>query len=171
MFSVVESCITASLYLQPSIKCPLNGHTLAGMSSIGGDRCDEGVKLILFLLELFHQALNCPLCKSLALTSLPVAHQTVHNAQTGIIASWGVGDWHLKFCLWLFFLRLYTGDTVSHHQEAGTKTIITDHRCAVLMAGESQTSSWENVKRSERRAQYVRFWLLRTANTSFLSLF
>lgn len=31
---------TAS-HLQPSIQCPLDGYTLAGMGPIGGDSCDE----------------------------------------------------------------------------------------------------------------------------------
>lgn len=87
-----------SCHLQPSIKCPLNGHTLAGVGPIGGDSCDEGVKLIFFLLQLLHQALDGPLGKSLALTALSVTHQTVHNAQAGIIACGCVGDGHLAVC-------------------------------------------------------------------------
>lgn len=89
----------ASPYLQPSIKCPLNGHTLAGMGSIGGDSCDEGVKLVFFLFQLFHQTLDGPFGERLALTTLPVTHQAVHNAQAGIVAGRCVGDGHLDFWL------------------------------------------------------------------------
>jgi len=94
-------------YLQSSIESPLNGHTLAGMGPVGGDSSDEGVKLILFLLQFLHQALNGPLGKRLALTTLSVTHQAVHNAQAGIIAGRCVGDRHLDFSLSLHFLRIY----------------------------------------------------------------
>lgn len=86
-------------HLQTSIKCPLNGHTLAGMSPVGGDGCDEGVKLVFLLFQLFHQALDGPLGKRLALTTLPVTHQAVHDAQAGIVAGRCVGDGHLDFLL------------------------------------------------------------------------
>lgn len=88
-----------SSHLQPSIKCPLNSHTLAGMGTIGCDSCDEGVKLIFFLLQLFHQALDGSLGKGLALTTLSVTHQAVHNAQACIVAGGCVGDGHLDLSL------------------------------------------------------------------------
>lgn len=88
-----------SSHLQTSIKCPLNGHTLAGMSPVGSDCCDEGVELVFLLFQLFHQALNGSLGKRLALTSLSVTHQAVHNAQAGIVAGRCVGNGHLDFFL------------------------------------------------------------------------
>lgn len=134
-----SSCIVVALsYLQPSIKCPLNGHTLAGMGSVGGDSCDEGVKLIFFLLQLFHQALNGPLGKSLTLTTLSVAHQTVHNAQAGVVAGRSVGDRHFEFLSLTALSENMYVDTVSHHQEAGEKTIFTGlikSQSAVIVAG------------------------------------
>lgn len=65
------------------------------MGPIGGDGCDEGVELVFFLLQLFHQALDGPLGKRLALTALSVTHQAVHDAQAGVIAGRRVGDGHL----------------------------------------------------------------------------
>ena len=81
-------------YLQPSVQRPLNSHTLAGMSPVGGDGRDEGVELVLLLFQLFHQALDGPFGKRLALPSLPVAHQAVHDAQAGVAAGGGVDDGH-----------------------------------------------------------------------------
>lgn len=88
-----------SSHLQPSIKCPLNGHTLAGVGPIGSDSRDEGVELVFLLLQLFHQALDGPLGKRLALTALSVTHQAVHNAQAGIVAGRCASDGHLDFRL------------------------------------------------------------------------
>lgn len=89
----------ASPYLQTPVKCSLNGNTLAGMGSIGGNGSNEGVQLIFFLFQLFHQTLDGPFGKGFALTSLSVAHQAVHNAQAGVIASRCVGDRHFDFWL------------------------------------------------------------------------
>lgn len=88
-------------YLQPPVQCPLDGDTLAGMGPVGGDSSDERVQLILLLLQLFHQALDGPLGKGFALTTLPVAHQAVHDAQAGVIAGRRVGDGHAGFRAWL----------------------------------------------------------------------
>lgn len=86
-------------HLQSSIQRPLNGHTLAGMSAVGGDSCDEGVKLVFFFLQFLHQALDGPLGKCLTFSPLSVAHEAVHNAQAGIVAGRRVGDGHLDFCV------------------------------------------------------------------------
>lgn len=67
-------------YLQASIKGPLNGHTLAGVGTVGSDGCDEGVELILLLFQFLHQALDGSFCKCLALATLSVAHQAVDDA-------------------------------------------------------------------------------------------
>lgn len=75
------------------------------MGPVGGDGRDEGVKLVFFLLQLFHQALDGSLGERLALATLSVTHQAVHDAQTGVVAGGCVGDGHLDFCLWLHFLR------------------------------------------------------------------
>lgn len=84
-----------SSHLQPSIKCPLNGHTLARVSPIGGDSCNERVKFVFFLLQLLHQALDGALGKRLALAALPVTHEAVYNAEAGIVAGRSIGDGHL----------------------------------------------------------------------------
>lgn len=119
-FIFMYPCVTS--YLQPSIQRPLNGHTLAGMGSIGGNGRDEGVELVFFLLEFLHQALDGPLCERLALAALPVTHQAVHDAQTGVVARRCVGDGHGDFlcldCVTFFRLLYYVIHTVSHNQEA-----------------------------------------------------
>lgn len=80
------------LYLQAPIQSSLYGYTLARMSSVGGDCCDEGIKLVLFLLQLLDKTLDGSLGEAFALSSLPVAHQAVHNAQTGIVTCGSVRD-------------------------------------------------------------------------------
>lgn len=77
-------------YLQASIKRPLDGDTLAGVNSVGGDGGDERVQLVLLLLQLLYQALYGTLGKALVLTALSVAHEAVHDAQAGIVAVGGV---------------------------------------------------------------------------------
>lgn len=67
-------------HLQPSVQGPLNGHTLAGVGTVGRDSCDEGVELIFLLLQLLHQALDGAFCKRLTLAPLSVAHQAVDDA-------------------------------------------------------------------------------------------
>lgn len=67
------------------------------MGPISRDSGDERVKLIFFLLQLFHQAFNGPLGKRLALAPLPVTHQAVHDAQASIVAGRRVCDGHLDF--------------------------------------------------------------------------
>lgn len=69
------------------------------MGPVGGDGRDEGVELVFFLLQLFHQALDGSLGERLALAALSVTHQAVHDAQTGVIAGGCVGNGHLDFCL------------------------------------------------------------------------
>lgn len=111
-------------HLQPPIKRPLNGHTFAGMGPVGGNSCYKRVQLVFFLLQLFHQAFYGPLGEGLALTTLSVAHQAVHNAQAGIVAGRRVGDGHFGFYLGLHFLRACMLLTVSHNQEAGAKAVL-----------------------------------------------
>lgn len=113
----------ASPYLQTPVQCSLNGHTLAGMGSIGGNGSNEGVELVFFLFQLFHQALDGPLGKGFALTSLSVAHQAVHNAQAGVIARRCVGDRHLDFRLSLGTFRRQINDKVSSFWKANAGVI------------------------------------------------
>lgn len=82
------------MHLKPSVQSALDGHTLAGMSSVGGDGSDERVKFILLLFQLFHQALDGSFGERLALAALPVAHQAVHDAQAGVVAGRRVRDRH-----------------------------------------------------------------------------
>lgn len=127
--------IIVSSHLQSSVKCPLNGYTLAGMSPVGGDSRDERVELIFFLLQLFHQALDGPLGKGFALATLPVTHQAVHDAQACIVAGRRVGDGHLDFTSGLAekdnegvvwtqekYVRCLHHET--HHQESTAERII-----------------------------------------------
>jgi len=114
-------------HLQPSVECPLNGHTLARMGSICGDGCDERIQLIFLLLQFLHQALDGPLGKRLTLATLSVAHQAVHDAQAGIVAGRCVGDGHFSFSFCVgslyIFIELYTA---SHHpQDTEAVTIFT----------------------------------------------
>lgn len=81
--------IRRTSHLQPSVQCPLDGHTLAGMDSIGGYCGDEGVQLVLLLLQLLHQTLDRPLSEALVLSTLTVAHQAVDDAETGVSAAGG----------------------------------------------------------------------------------
>lgn len=62
------------------------------MRSIRSDGCDKGIQLIFFLLQLLDKTLNGPFCEALALPSLSVAHEAVHDAQAGVIARGGVCD-------------------------------------------------------------------------------
>lgn len=73
--------------LQPSVQRSLDGDTLAGMDPVGGDGGDEGVQLVLLLLQLLHQALDGPLGEALVLSALPVAHEAVDDAEAGVIAA------------------------------------------------------------------------------------
>ncbi len=57
------------------------------MDTIGGDGSDEWVQLILLLLQLLHQALDGTLGEALILSTLPVAHEAVDDAEAGIIAA------------------------------------------------------------------------------------
>lgn len=83
------------LHLQATIQSSLYGHTLAGMSAICGDGRDEGIQLVLLLFQLLYQTLNGSLGEALALASLSVAHEAVHNAQAGIVTRRSVCDGHL----------------------------------------------------------------------------
>lgn len=63
----------------------MNGHTFRGVCAIGGDCRNEAVKLIPFFLQFLHQTLDGALGEALALSSLSMAHQTMYDAQTGIV--------------------------------------------------------------------------------------
>lgn len=76
--------------LKPAVQRPLDGDTLAGMDTVGGDGGDERVQLVLLLLQLLHEALDGPLSEALVLPSLPVAHEAVDDAEAGVIAAWRV---------------------------------------------------------------------------------
>lgn len=89
------------------------------MGSIGGDGSNEGVQLVFFLFQLFHQTFDGPLGKGFALTSLTVAHQAVHNAQAGVVAGGGVGNRHFDFTL-----RRFITDEVSSFWKANAGVIL-----------------------------------------------
>ena len=82
-------CGSGRVYLQPSVQRPLDGDTLAGMDSAGGDGGDERVQFVLLLLQLLHQTLDGPLGEALVLGALPVAHEAVDDAQAGVGAAAG----------------------------------------------------------------------------------
>lgn len=64
------------------------------MSAVGGDGGDERIQLVFLLLQFLHQTLDGPLGERLALAALSVTHQTVHDAQTGVVTGGGVRDGH-----------------------------------------------------------------------------
>lgn len=63
----------------------MNGHTFRGVCAIGGDCRNEAVKLVPFFLQFLHQTLDGALGEALALSSLSMAHQTMYDAQTGVV--------------------------------------------------------------------------------------
>lgn len=81
-------------HLQAPVQCALDGHTLAGVCSVGGNRGDERVQLILLLLQLLHQTLDRPLGEGLALPTLAVTHEAVDDAQARVVTGGGAGDRH-----------------------------------------------------------------------------
>lgn len=64
------------------------------MSAVGGDGGDERIQLVFLLLQFLHQTLDGPFGERLALAALPVTHQTVHDAQTGVVTGGRVCDGH-----------------------------------------------------------------------------
>lgn len=88
--------------LQPPIQRSLYRDTLAGVSSVCGYGRDQRIQLILFLLQLLHQALDGALGEGFALSALAVAHQAVNNAQTSIITCWRVSNRHIVHLSQLF---------------------------------------------------------------------
>lgn len=75
--------------LQPPVQRALDGDAFAGVNAVGGDGSDERVQLVLLLLQLLHQTLDGSLGEALILPPLTMAHQTVNNAQAGIVAVGG----------------------------------------------------------------------------------
>ena len=71
-------------YLQTAIKRSLDGDALGGMRPVGGDGGDQAVQFITLLLQLLHQALDGSLGEALALPTLSVAHEAMHDAEAGI---------------------------------------------------------------------------------------
>lgn len=57
------------------------------MDTVSGDGGYKGIQLVLLLLEFLHKALDGTLGKALVLSTLPVAHQTVNDAQACITAT------------------------------------------------------------------------------------
>lgn len=55
------------------------------MDSVGGDGGDEGVQLVLLLLQFLDQALDGTLGEAFVFAALPVAHETVHDTEAGVI--------------------------------------------------------------------------------------
>lgn len=55
------------------------------MDSVGGDGSDEGVQLVLLLLQFLDQALDGTLGEALVFAALPVAHEAVHDTEAGVI--------------------------------------------------------------------------------------
>lgn len=74
-------------HLQPPVQRPLDGHTLAGMDAVGGDGSDEGVQLVLLLLQLLHQALDGSFGEAFVFAPLPVTHEAVDDAEAGVVAA------------------------------------------------------------------------------------
>ena len=54
------------------------------MRPVGGDRRDETVEFVSLLLEFLHETLDGALGERLALASLAVTHQTVHDGEAGV---------------------------------------------------------------------------------------
>lgn len=93
----------AGSHLQPPIQRPLNGHALAGVSSVGGYGRDQRIQLVFLLLELFHEALDGALGERFALSALAMAHQAVDNAQTSVITCRRVSNRHIVHLSQLWF--------------------------------------------------------------------
>ncbi len=55
------------------------------MDSVGSDGGDEGVQLVLLLLQFLDQALDGTLGEALVFAALPVAHEAVHDTEAGVI--------------------------------------------------------------------------------------
>lgn len=73
--------------LQPAVQRPLDGDALAGVDTVSGDGGYERIQLILLLFQFLYQTLDGTLGKALILSTLPVAHQAVNDAQTCITAT------------------------------------------------------------------------------------
>ena len=75
---------THGTYLQPSVERALYRDALGRVRPVGGDRRDETVEFVSLLLEFLHETLDGALRKRLALASLAVTHQTVHDGEAGV---------------------------------------------------------------------------------------
>ena len=93
VFSHIHCCHLIH-YLQSAIQRSLDCYTFCWVCSAGGDGCNKTVQFITLLFQFFHQALDGPLGKGLALATLTMAHQAVNNAEARIRRGWCLG-WHV----------------------------------------------------------------------------
>lgn len=73
-------------YLEPPVQGALDGDTLAGLGPAGGDSGHQRVQLVPLLLQLPQQALDGAASEGLAVPSLAVAQQAVHDAGAAVTA-------------------------------------------------------------------------------------
>lgn len=73
-------------YLEPPVQGALDGDALAGLGPAGGDSGHERVQLVPLLLQLPEEALDGAAGEGLAVPSLPVAQQAVHDAGAAVTA-------------------------------------------------------------------------------------
>ena len=73
------------------------------MSSTGGYCSNKTIKLISLLLQLLYQRFYGSLGERFTLPSLPMTHQTVHDAQTCVRRRGGL--WHNRHCFRVFFVN------------------------------------------------------------------
>lgn len=99
--------------LKSAIECSLYCYAFARMSAVCGDRCDERVELVSFLLQLLHQRFDGSLCESFWFASLlDVCEKRKDNNK---ISQWEkrfahkqneifcleLTRWHIKLCTML----------------------------------------------------------------------
>lgn len=101
------------------------------MDSVGGDGGNEGVQLVLLLLQFLDQALDGTLGEAFVFAALPVAHETVHDTEAGVIT---VGRVHGHPA------ALTDGKTEQQHQY----TILLHTTCSMLTHSQyCSNSSWK----------------------------
>lgn len=71
-------------HLETPVQRALNRDALGRVGAIGGDSGDEAVQFVPLFLQLLDQTLDSPLAEGFRLSSLPVAHQRVDDAEAGV---------------------------------------------------------------------------------------